>query len=191
MDKFIEKLKKYCNHDFKYKINGSMVRVTVDNEISYEYDLEKCAIWLYERNNKSEIGRWSNRKISDFNFAVKLKSSFGGGIEYGDTTVFEEARTERELNELLLKEFEEKYFSVGAIKKGVLSLVNKEGIYQIVYSFNNEIHVIEESDDREYVFGRFYNELMYLNFFDDSIRKYTELLGVNFSDDELINLLGY
>lgn len=185
MNDYISKLKKYCNYDFDYEILGNYLRIRVDNETSYEYDMERCDISIYERGEKRNIGRWSDKKISDYVFASRMKNTFGGGIDYGDSTLFEEASTLQELNELLKERFDTSLFSVGSIEEKKLSLMDNEGSYKIVYSYNDDIKVIEESDDREFVFGRFYNEIVYQEYFNKKLSEYTSVFEIGFTEDEI------
>ena len=189
MNDYIVKLKKYCNYDFGYELLGNYIRVRVDDDISYEYDLKRCSISMYERDKRSEVGCWDNRRISDCWFASILKSSFEAGIDYGDSTSYEGAGSLQELNELLKKRFDDSLFSVGLIEEKKLSLICNSGRYQIMYLYNGANRVIEESDDKEYMFGRFYREIVALEFSYRDLKEYIMVFGVEFTEDEYRELL--
>lgn len=189
MDEYIANLKKYCRYDFKYELLGNRLSVRVDNEILYEYDTKQCIISLYERNERREVGHWDNRRISDCCFASLLKASFESGIDYGDYTPYEEAETLQELNELLKKKFDTSLFSVGSTEEKKLSLIFNDGCYQIIYMYKGIKKVIDEGNDKKYIWGRFFMEIMALDFSYKNLVEYMSVFEIEFTEDEIRDVL--
>ena len=188
---YINNLKTFCNSNLKYKIEKSHLTIFIDNESVYDYDFCNYIVMHTEKNKKSEVGHWDMKKESDYCFALLIKGALGKGIVYEDTSSCERAESLEKLYVLMKKRFSETLFSIEKKEQNRLSLIKTNEGYQIEYSHAETNYVIEKSDDKEYIFSRFYNEVLYLEYFRSSMKEYLDIFGDQFSEEEKLKLINY
>lgn len=188
--KFIENLKKYLRTTFNYEISNNAIRVYLDNEIYYDYAYLSRKLYLYERGNKSEIGYWSDIKNANLNFAMLLRNHFCGQLYDKVPNALEDCTSLESLSKILSKYFDKQYYSVGCLAEGKLSIV-KDDNYTIWYSINGKKYMVVKDSDCEYIFTRFFNEIMYLEKLMNNLRDYEHIFGEEFIDDEVMELIEF
>lgn len=188
--KFIENLKKYLKATFNYEVCNNAIRVYLDNEIYYDYAYLSRKLYLYERGNKSEIGCWSDIKNANLNFAMLLRNHFCGQLYDKVPNALEDCTSLESLSKILSKYFDEQYYSVGCLAEGKLSIV-KDDNYTIWYSKGEKKHMVAKDLDCEYIFTRFFYEIMYLEKLMNNLRDYEHIFGEEFTDNEVMELIEF
>lgn len=187
MEEYINKLQLFCECKFDYIIDGDSLKIYVDNESYYTYNYRYHIILYYEKNNVSEIGHWNNKEVGDYYFAQMIRTAFERGVVYGDPRPYEEAKNFDELYIRMKSRFSEELFSIGKNEERKISIVKGDAdSFKIKYTEKEKVFTLDESSDTEYIFGRFYNEVTYLEYFRKSMNQYNQVFGKSFSAVEEI-----
>lgn len=188
--KFIENLKKYLKATFNYEVPNNAIRIYLDNEMYYDYAYLSRKLYMYERGKKSEIGCWSDIKNANLNFAMLLRNHFCGQLYDKVPNALEDCTSLESLSKILNKYFDEQYYSVGCLAEGKLSIV-KDDNYTIWYSKGEKKHMVAKDSDCEYIFTRFFNEIMYLEKLMNNLRDHEHIFGEEFTDGEVMELIEF
>lgn len=190
ISKYINDLIKYIGSTFQYELVDNILRVYVDNETYYEYDYINRSIEMSERNNRVNIGSWPTNKFSNLNFALLLFNHFNKIITGKMPDELESCDCLETLQNIVSRFANNSIYSIGSIVDDKLSIVYDDE-YTILFSHDGEIRIIDSDTDCEYIFGRFFNELLYLESFLENLKKYESCFDEKFTTREIIDVVGY
>lgn len=182
INRYIENLCSYVGKSFSYELHDTILRIPMDNEVTFEYDFVKRKIEaVYKKDNRIIIDGWKFEKLSRLNFALLIYGSFNKNDEtQKELTPCDSADS---LQDIVT-------YMVGSAIKGKISFLKDENErYNITFYLNNEKCVIDSSWDCTYIFKRFYNEVYYLQAFFAAFEKYTEIFQEEFTDEEIIKII--
>ena len=191
MNELINKLKIFCKSDFQYEIDNDIIKIFDTPGAFYLYNIKDCSLEYSERGSISKIGSWNDRRISDYYFVTQIKSALGNGINYDHCDEFEEAESFKALNKIIKNRFDESLYSIGTIENKKISIIKDNSLYHIIYLYKNNEYEIESSDDKNFIFGRFFYEVEAYEYFKKNIAEFSKVFNVDFTEDEVCSLLGY
>lgn len=119
-----------------------------------------------------------------------LRNHFCGQLYDKVPNALEDCTSLESLSKILNKYFDEQYYSVGCLAEGKLSIV-KDDNYTIWYSKGEKKHMVAKDSDCEYIFTRFFNEIMYLEKIMNNLRDYEHIFGEEFTDGEVMELIEF
>ncbi len=189
---YVNGLERYLDEKIDYEILGNWLKVYVDNEIFYAFDWSDNKIDIYERNIKTEIGSWNTEKEAKVNFAMLMRVSFKNDKDNTMPDEIKECDSLDKLECVIEKYLDKKYYSIGSVQNGKLSIISDDG-YKILFRTDNKKYRIDDDiyTDTKYIFERFYYEVFYYALFVKNLNDYEEIFNETFSEAEMINLIGY
>lgn len=190
LEEFVAKLERYVGEKITCDIVDNALKVYVDNEAIIVFDLYEAKIDMYERNAKTSIGRWSAEKFAKINFAMLMRNIFRESGSNAISSELTECNNLEKLNYVAHMYIDEKYYSIGSLQVGKISIVLNEN-YKIIYKTSGKEYRIEESMDRKYIFSRYIHESFYFALFMKNLEDYTAMFDETFSEIEVVELLGY
>lgn len=182
INRYIETLCSYVGKSFSYELHDTILRIPMDNEVTFEYDFVKRKIEaVYKKDHRIIIDGWKSEKLSRLNFALLIYGSFNKNDETPkELTPCDSADS---LQDIVT-------YMVGSAIKGEISFLKDENErYNITFYLNNEKCVIDSSWDCTYMFKRFYNEVYYLQAFFAAFEKYKDIFQEEFTDEEIIKII--
>lgn len=189
ISEFINNLERYVNKKVDYEVVDDVLRVYADNESYYDFDWRHKKLDMYERNVKKEIGCWNTEKVSKVNFAMLMRNVFQNNNDVLPHEL-DECECLDELNLVIEKYVDKKYYSIGCAQKGKISIIFDDG-YEISYSTNNHKYIIDKDTDEKYIFQRFYYEVIFFALFMKDLKQYETIFNETFSEEEIVNLIGH
>lgn len=190
ISEFISRLEQYIDKKLNYEITDNVVKVYVNNEIYYNFDWGHMKADMYERNVKTETGRWNAEKVSNVNFAMLMRTVFKNDKDNTMPHELDECDSLDKLKLVIEKYADKKYYSIGSVQLGKISIILDDD-YEILYRTDNQKYRIDKDSDKKYIFGRFYYEVIYFSSFMKNLKDYETIFNETFSEEEIVNLIGY
>lgn len=190
INKYIEKLKKYVGVPFRCETKENILRVYADNEVYYDYVFSKGLVEKCERGNMIEVGSWSSTRIADLKFAMLVYNIANKKNDDKLPRELEFCDSLESLRNVFNTYVKDNNYAIGSIQDGKISIIKGEE-YTVLFSQNGKEYVIESDSDCEFIFGRFYYEVLYLNSFLDSLKRYESIFDEKITNEEIIDVIGY
>lgn len=186
---FIGKVEQYIGTNLKYEISNHVIKMYIDNEIYYTFDCNNMNIYMYERGTKIELSHFETEKLVKANFAMLIRNSLNNGNNYINPEEIEKCSNLEELKLVCKNNLDEHYYSIGTVQIGKISIIF-DGEYEILLGTANKNYSIVRDSDKEYIFSRFHNEVIYYVSFLKNLKDYEVIFNEKFSEEEIMKLGG-
>ena len=188
MQELIEKLKEFAGGEFQYKVQGNTLTVFGDTDY-YLYNFDTNELFYVERGQTSKIGAWNNR-VGLFFLGCHIQSQLGNGVNYISSEKLEKAKSITELDHLISEYVSSDLYSIGAIVDRKISLILEKDQYYIIYPEDGNKYIIDTDIDKDFIFGRFFYEILSYEHAKNNIKRFEIIFGITFTKAEISSLLG-
>lgn len=188
MQELIEKLKEFADGNFQYKIQDNILTVFGDTDY-YVYNFNTNELLYVERRQTSKIGAWDNR-IGPYFLACHIQNQLGNGVNYPSSEKLEKVKSVTELDHLISEYASPDFYSIGMIVDRKISLIQEKDQYYIIYPEDENKYIIDTDIDKDFIFGRFFYEILSYEHVKNNIRRFEIIFGITFTKAEISSLLG-
>lgn len=188
MQELIEKLKEFAGGEFRYKVQGNTLTVFGDTDY-YVYNFDTNELFYVERGQTSKIGAWDNR-IGPYFLGCHIQSQLGNGVNYISSEKLEKVKSVTELDRLISEYVSSDLYSIGTIVDRKISLIQEKDQYYIIYPEDENKYIIDTDTDKDFIFGRFFYEILSYEHAKNNIRRFEIIFGITFTKAEISSLLG-
>lgn len=192
---YLKRLNQYVGKDIDILENSNELTIYYDVETKYilKKNQTNYKLFVEIRNARQEMETFSTELEMKRKFALWMKGIFGPSIEYPRTEEVEAASDMISLSNMINKYIESDFFSINCLQKNKINLEKRAGdCYDIFFlNENGEKKIIEENQPAPYIFGRFYNEIVFFQESINRINEYEIIFEDKLSYIEKIQLLSY
>lgn len=192
---YLEKLKEYLGRDIHISDEENEVRIYADEEIQYflRKREQEYVLYMQERANITKEKEYKSETELSREFALWMKNIFSENIKYPFSCKFEDVKNETELENLMCRHTDNRWYSINSLQKEKINLEQKEdGLYCIFFlDRKGNKYVLEQGEESPFVFKRFYNEVVYYGETLEQIQEYERIFKDKLDCSEKIKLLGY
>ena len=188
MQELIEKLKEFAGGEFQYKVQGNTLTVFSDTDY-YIYNFDTNELFYVERGQTNKIDIWDSR-VGPYCLGCHIQSQLGNGVNYPSTEKIEKAETFTELDHLISEYVSSDLYSIGAVADRKISLIRENDQYYIIYSEDENKYIIDTDIDKDFIFGRFFYEVLSYEHAKNNVKQFEIIFGITFTKAEISSLLG-
>ena len=172
---FMNKVKEFVGTEIKYFISENEIKVYDDVEIQYK--LKKLngnySLLIIERGKESKIVDFDSEVEARRKFPIYISGYLGEKIDYSSSQELNHTIDINKLKEFMYKSKNRNLFSINKIVTDNIILMNiTDSLYDVFFVDRNlKKYYIEQNEKPPYIFGRFYNEVIY---YSESLKRLDE-----------------
>lgn len=192
---YLNKLSQYIGGNINVSEKPNEIIIGYDIETRYVLKKEQMHYVLYVevRNLRDKIAVFHTELEMKRKFALYMRNIFGTSIEYLHTEEIEMASDITSLRNIVSRYLENKFYSIDHLEKNKINLEKKAyNLYDVFFlNENGEKKFIEQNQSAPYIFGRFYNEIVFLKETLLRIYEYETIFGDALNYVEKFQILAY
>lgn len=162
---FMNKVKEFVGTEIKYFISENEIKVYDDVEIQYKLKNlnENYSLLIIERGKESKIVDFDSEVEAKRRFPIYMRGYIGERIVYSSSQELNHKIDINKLKEFMYKSKNRNLFSINKIVTDNIILMNiTDSLYDVFFVYRNlKKYYIEQNEKPPYIFGCFYNEVIY------------------------------